>query len=472
MKSRILISLAVLLMLGGLTAVACSNEKETKTAPIPVERAIDENGKEYEVEPSTTAEQADKEGKQEGSSEVEVIGDTHPPEDNHESNGEDELDGEEDFNPEWRTTTVDDEGWVGIDPSIAVDTNGNPHIAYYDQSNRDLKYAYSNGSSWQIETVVSTGDVGEESGIAVDSSGNPHISCNSGDKTNALIYATRSEGSWHIQTFEQPKGYHVVSTSIDLDSRGYPHIIYNIQNGYIKSGVRYTYWDGNAWQTENVHANGEDVFMAIDSSDNTHVSFRSENLDEDTNVTRLTYAKRTAGEWSVSIVDGDTRAGGDTGIAVDSDNRPHIVYRDYGNASVKYAYLDGISWRIQVVDANGGGNEGTKIAVDSSNNPHIVYSVEAAPGHEDNGEDEPDDEIELLKYAFWDGNAWSYENIAKMGNPAIAIDQQGRVHVAHNRTKEGDPLDYCPDYEGDEEEIEILKYSWRGNIGETVAKQS
>ena len=57
------------------------------------------------------------------------------------------------FDGDWETETVDESGWVGIDPMIAVDIEDNPHIAYYDQGNHDLKYAYFDGNSWTVETV-------------------------------------------------------------------------------------------------------------------------------------------------------------------------------------------------------------------------------------------------------------------------------------------------------------------------------
>jgi len=94
------------------------------------------------------------------------------------------------FNKNWETITVDESGWVGIDPMIAVDSDNNPHIAYYDQGNRDLKYAYFSDGSWNTEIVDSQGDVGEEPGIDIDSNGIPHISYQ--DHTNsALRYATK-----------------------------------------------------------------------------------------------------------------------------------------------------------------------------------------------------------------------------------------------------------------------------------------
>lgn len=357
----------------------------------------------------------------------------------------DDDDDNDDFSSAWTSTDVDTSGNVGIDPAIALDSSGNPHICYYDQTNEDLKYASLSDGSWVTETVISTGDVGEECGIAVDSSDNPHVSSNNGDTTNALRYATKSGGSWDIETFEQPENYHVTSTSIALDSDGYPHIVYNISsNDDVEDEdddfyrVRYTYWDGSDWQVENIATNGEDVFLGIDSNDNSHVSLRRENIDEESDVTRLSYAKRTAGTWNVTTIDSDTSAGGDTGLAVDSSNNPHIVYRDYGNSAVRYAYHDGTSWSTQVVAADGGDNEGTKIAIDSNGNPHIVYAS---------------DDTERLYYTVLSDGSWSSEIIDRMGNSAIAIDSSDIPHVARTRTW-GDDSEYG-------ENAEYLKYSVR-----------
>ena len=52
----------------------------------------------------------------------------------------------------WHIETVDSEGNVGINSSLALDSGGNPHISYYDVTNTALKYAYYDGSWHQVSS--------------------------------------------------------------------------------------------------------------------------------------------------------------------------------------------------------------------------------------------------------------------------------------------------------------------------------
>ncbi|MFH1142759.1 MAG: hypothetical protein V1695_03525 [Candidatus Uhrbacteria bacterium] len=359
------------------------------------------------------------------------------------------ADPDQDFVAEvgWQTETVDDDGWVGIDPMIAVDLSGYPHIAYYDQCNRDLKYAVWNGGSWQVEIVDSTGDVGEEAGIGVDRNGNPHISYVD-VTTGSLKYATKTDGFWSLEIVDGPSSSsHLASTSLALDSNGNPRIGYTTQpNGEGPSSVKYASWNGNTWSIETVTTKGQDVYLALDANGQPHLSFRKEDSSD---IERIYYATKSYGVWSVESPDSSVRAGGDTGIAVDSNNQPHLVYHDYDNGSIKYAGWSGSSWTIRTVDASVTNEEGLKIAIDSSDRPNVIYS---------NMSDMND---ERLIYAVWGGSSWSTETVSRPANPAIAIDYLDRVHIAHNSTVEESSSVSCPNYTGSESEIEILKYSIR-----------
>ncbi len=76
----------------------------------------------------------------------------------------------------WSLETVDSIGYGQGYTSIALDTNGYPHISYYNGGYGELKYAKWTGSGWNIETVDSDGYLSDYTSIALDTNDYPHIS--------------------------------------------------------------------------------------------------------------------------------------------------------------------------------------------------------------------------------------------------------------------------------------------------------
>ena len=62
--------------------------------------------------------------------------------------------------PMWDISVVDSNGAVGQYSAIAIDSNDDTHISYYDDSNGDLKHATDQSGSWVSNTVASNGDIG------------------------------------------------------------------------------------------------------------------------------------------------------------------------------------------------------------------------------------------------------------------------------------------------------------------------
>ncbi len=173
----------------------------------------------------------------------------------------------------WDHQTVDTVAvwvWVAGSTALVLDAHGRPHISYCDPadnaagpSSRVLKYAAWSGSDWDIQTVDSGGDVGYYSSLAVGTNGYPHISYF--DYTNRdLKYAAWNGSSWDTQTVDSA-GWVGKSTSLALDTNGYPHISY--------AGLRYAAWNGSDWDLERVDSVGSGTSLALDADGFAHIGY-------------------------------------------------------------------------------------------------------------------------------------------------------------------------------------------------------
>ena len=76
---------------------------------------------------------------------------------------------------------MDSGGNLGKATSIALDSTDNPHISYYDEYPRGiLNYIRYDGSVWlppqTVDGITGNDDVGNYCFLALDSDNNPHIS--------------------------------------------------------------------------------------------------------------------------------------------------------------------------------------------------------------------------------------------------------------------------------------------------------
>jgi hypothetical protein len=147
-----------------------------------------------------------------------------------------------------------------------------------------------------------------------------------------------------------------------------------------------------------------------------------------------------ADSWHITTVDSESNVSESTDIAIDNNNKPHIVY-DGNRSDLRYAHWNGNKWDIQ--DFKGENYydlcDGS-ISIDSNNYPHITYS---------------DYYDYSVYYARWDGNKWIKEEVTDYGlSPDMALDSNDNPHISFNTIMVG-AIDYTYKV-GDEWKKEIV----------------
>lgn len=128
---------------------------------------------------------------------------------------------------------------IGYDTSLALDADGNPVVSYFDAATdrRDLRLLHCNdpyceGGDESITIVADDGVVGFYSSLALDSSGNPVIAYYGSDTLKLLHcndpYCEGGDDIAGTPDREAPTGF---DPSLVLDANGFPVVAYSAFNG-------------------------------------------------------------------------------------------------------------------------------------------------------------------------------------------------------------------------------------------------
>lgn len=346
--------------------------------------------------------------------------------------------------PAWSTVVADSYGNVGEYSSIAIDSNGKAHIAYFDYLTDEhigdspvpfgnLKYASNVSGDWEAVTIF-TG-AGMLPRICIDNNDKVHIihsKLGTSDLHSILdlLYTTNETGSWETVTI----GSQVVKgadSSIAVDSSGKVHISTRNEEGIgttsegSRGGLRYITNATGEWTWTDVDKSptcGNDTDIAVDYNDKVHISY----LDKSEG---LKYATNVNGLWEIFNIDDEENVGWNTSIAIDSNNAVHISYSDPsplidppGNGYLKYATNKPGTWTTKVIDDDNAGAF-TGIAVDNQDNLHIAYCTTDGTGGR-------------LMYISNTSSSWvkeiaDEEEVAVGTYCAIDVDSDGNPHISH-----------------------------------------
>jgi hypothetical protein len=222
----------------------------------------------------------------------------------------------------WVIQNVDD----GAAGSIALDSAGNPHLAYAGAEGR-LKYASWNGQNWAKQVVDSESRALQDSQyLALDSNDTAFIVYNVGASAKlAMVNSSR---------ISQTAVSNVSALgNVVLDSAGYPHFTYSWGDA-----LRYNSWDGSEWKAQVVVAapflSGSCV--ALDSAGRPHITYIG--------TYSLKYTAWMGSGWAAQTVLRDIIID-PAPLALDSNGNPHIGYlvprmehNYYSSGTITYTY--------------------------------------------------------------------------------------------------------------------------------------
>jgi hypothetical protein len=214
--------------------------------------------------------------------------------------------------------------------SIALDPKDNPTISFYEyygmgEGHRlNLRQVGWNGTAWEVRTIDFTTGSGKFNSIAIDSQGRPHVGyANVSEGTASVRYGRWNGQSWDLSLLEGGvSGYGAWSVKLALDKKDTPHIAYT---DVVSKLVKYAVRRGDKWEVETVDAIEREGYpdrngLALDDNGRPYISYYDAGLGQ------LRMAHKAGGRWITEVVDPEA-AGYTSSIAISQDS-VWITYSD------------------------------------------------------------------------------------------------------------------------------------------------
>lgn len=269
------------------------------------------------------------------------------------------------------------------------------------------------GTTRPGEVPVPAGDLrGYARGIAVDAAGRRHLLLS--DSPSSTYYAREQEGSW-LRTLVAPDSHPV---TLKLDASGFAHAIVSLGTSQNRRLGYATNRSGQWVVTDlGLTARNASADLALDSQGHAHIAWLSSSDTEG-----VYYGTNASGTWMTERA--LAASGNEPVIALDPQDRPHLLYSWGGSSAEHLTKQDGTWTRTYVGPANGialdlvaDKNGNLHALLDRSQNPKIVYATLAAGSR-----------------------TWSYTPIISLNGQGgvthpweyvLGLDAQGQVHAGY-----------------------------------------
>jgi len=310
------------------------------------------------------------------------------------------------------SSNIGDVRWQGV--SLALDVNGNPSIAWDDNTsgNYDVYYRDWNGSNWVTaagnlsgpdlnvsNTAVSSG-TNSPTMLELDANGNPGIAWSEISPGYVSVYiayrdwngtnwvtASGSIGTTNLKAIEIPND--IYSASLALDENGLPSIAASAFYAG-QTDIDYTEWSGSSWvvlSSLRIISNAgisSWPYVVLDVNSNPSIAWMDNTLSGNYEIYYYEWSGSgwvVLGSLNISNTSGESAL---SSLALDANGLPSIAWRDNtpGNYDIYYRDWNGSNWVTATGNLSGpdlnvsntsGWSEGPSLALDANGNPSIAW---------------------------------------------------------------------------------------------------
>jgi len=246
-----------------------------------------------------------------------------------------------------------------------------------------------------------------------------------------LLAGSAGAASWQVEVVDGtgPGKY----SSLKIDKDGNAHVAYVIEDGN-QFPLKYGFWDHalKRWFIMKVAAGASFCSLALDSKQRPHISYADFGTGSGS---KLHYAYWDGNTWKQQAIPLNSDViGYYTSLVLDTQDQPRISFYEYRGPvgtevkiRMREVLWNGKFWQVRTVDEQEGSGKFNAMAIDMHGHIHLAYANVSAMAAG-------------MRYAFWDGAAWKAEvidgqeqnNGESVGYSAnIAVDNNGDPHVTY-----------------------------------------
>ena len=305
-------------------------------------------------------------------------------------------------------------GWTSGGEDLTITGTG-----FREMADRNVSYDGMN-HQWTKTTADYTDESGPENAIVVDSDGHVHVVYINGGNYK-IMHAEFDGSGWNTGEVDTCAGNYCWDAHMVIDENDELHVAYSAQG----EKLVYQHYDGQNWNggVVSFSARFAPVGIAVDSNNLPHISY-SQTGQWCGNGLRL--ASFDGSGWTTQSVDAGSNKGCDSSIVIDENDHVYIAYQDRDNSKLKFATNKSGSWLSYSPDASSFGNNmypgyATSLAMDEQGQFHIAHY---------------DSDNEDLRYSTGVPNGqWTNTIVDASGNtgknPSIAVDAAGDLHIVY-----------------------------------------